>query len=158
MLLSVCLQRDFKGTAFKLEPDNKDLHSTQEDVTSMPALENAATEEVGPKDSLAPREEQTSEVSSNQSSSKDEPLPVCTIFSQATATPSQPHLFLQDGFESQMVKSPSFSSTSEMSAKTPPPMVQPSPSLSTFFGDTMSSNSLASDFFRCLEGLLFFRV
>ncbi|XP_029396633.1 trafficking protein particle complex subunit 12 isoform X1 [Mus pahari] len=121
--------------------------STQEDVTGMPALENAGTEEVGPKDSLAPPEEQTSEVSSSQSSSKDEPLPVCTIFSQATSTPSQPHLFLQDGFESQMVKSPSFSSTSETSAKTPPPMVQPSPSLSTFFGDTMSSNSLASDFF-----------
>lgn len=120
--------------------------STQEDVTGMPALENAGTEEVGPKDSLAPPEEQTSEVSSSQSS-KDEPLPVCTIFSQAASTPSQPHLFLQDGFESQMVKSPSFSSTSEMSAKTPPPMVQPSPSLSTFFGDTVSSNSLASDFF-----------
>ncbi|CAH7038073.1 Trappc12 [Phodopus roborovskii] len=102
---------------------------TQEDVTGMPALEN------------------TSEVSSTQSSSKDEPVPVCTIFSQATSAPSQPHLFLQDGFESQMVKSPSFSSTSETSAKTPPPMVQPSPSLSTFFGDTMSSNSLASDFF-----------
>lgn len=34
VLLSVCLQRDFKGTAFKLEPDNKDLHSTQEDVTN----------------------------------------------------------------------------------------------------------------------------
>lgn len=121
--------------------------STQEDVPAMPALENAGTEEVGPKDSLVPREEQTSEVSSSQSSSKDEPLPVCTIFSQATSTSSQPHLFLQDGFESQMVKSPSFSSTSETSAKTPPPMVQPSPSLSTFFGDTMSSNSLASDFF-----------
>ncbi|XP_052041974.1 trafficking protein particle complex subunit 12 [Apodemus sylvaticus] len=121
--------------------------SPQEDVTGMPALENAGPEEVGPKDSLSPPEEQTSEVSSSQSSSKDEPLPVCTIFSQATPSPSQPHLFLQDGFESQMVKSPSFSSTSETSAKTPPPMVQPSPSLSTFFGDTVSSNSLASDFF-----------
>lgn len=120
--------------------------STQEDVPGMPALENAGTEEVGPKDSLVSPEEQTSEVSSSQSS-KDEPLPICTIFSQATSTSSQPHMFLQDGFESQMVKSPSFSSTSETSAKTPPPMVQPSPSLSTFFGDTMSSNSLASDFF-----------
>ncbi|XP_028738989.1 trafficking protein particle complex subunit 12 [Peromyscus leucopus] len=121
--------------------------STQEDVTGMPALENAGAGDVGPRDGQTPPEERTSEVSSSQSSSKDEPLPVCTIFSQATATPAQPHLFLQDGFESQMVKSPSFSSTSETSAKTPPPMVQPSPSLSTFFGDTMSSNSLASDFF-----------
>lgn len=121
--------------------------STQEDVTGMPALENAGAGDVGPRDGQAHPEERTSEVSSSQSSSKDEPVPVCTIFSQAAATPAQPHLFLQDGFESQMVKSPSFSSTSETSAKTPPPMVQPSPSLSTFFGDTMSSNSLASDFF-----------
>ncbi|KAL1783385.1 trafficking protein particle complex subunit 12 [Sigmodon hispidus] len=121
--------------------------SMQEDLTGLPALENAVTEDVGPRDGQAHPEEQTSEVSSSQSSSKEEPVPVCTIFSQATSTPSQPHLFLQDGFESQMVKSPSFSSTSETSAKTPPPMVQPSPSLSTFFGDTMSSNSLASDFF-----------
>ncbi|KAL6047220.1 hypothetical protein STEG23_021905, partial [Scotinomys teguina] len=120
---------------------------TQEDVTGMPTLENAGTGDMGPRDGQAHPEERTSEVSSSQSSSKDEPVPVCTIFSQATSTPSQPHLFLQDGFESQMVKSPSFSSTSETSAKTPPPMVQPSPSLSTFFGDTMSSNSLASDFF-----------
>lgn len=121
--------------------------STQEDVTGMPALENSGTEDAGPGNGQAHPEERTSEVSSSQSSSKDEPVPVCTIFSQATSAPSQPHLFLQDGFESQMVKSPSFSSTSETSAKTPPPMVQPSPSLSTFFGDTMSSNSLASDFF-----------
>ncbi|XP_059104232.1 trafficking protein particle complex subunit 12 isoform X2 [Peromyscus eremicus] len=121
--------------------------STQEDVTGMPTLDNAGAGDVGPRDGQAHPEERTSEVSSSQSSSKDEPVPVCTIFSQATATPSQPHLFLQDGFESQMVKSPSFSSTSETSAKTPPPMVQPSPSLSTFFGDTVSSNSLASDFF-----------
>ncbi|XP_057634452.1 trafficking protein particle complex subunit 12 [Chionomys nivalis] len=121
--------------------------SMREDVPSMPALENAGREDVGPRDGQAHPEEQISEASSSLSSSKDEPVPVCTIFSQATSTPSQPHLFLQDGFESQMVKSPSFSSASETSAKTPPPMVQPSPSLSTFFGDGVSSNSLASDFF-----------
>ncbi|XP_005082079.1 trafficking protein particle complex subunit 12 [Mesocricetus auratus] len=121
--------------------------STQEDVAGMSVLENTGSEDAGPGDGQAHPEGRTSEVSSSQSSSKDEPVPICTIFSQATPAPSQPHLFLQDGFESQMVKSPSFSSTSETSAKTPPPMVQPSPSLSTFFGDTVSSNSLASDFF-----------
>ncbi|XP_005867345.1 PREDICTED: trafficking protein particle complex subunit 12 [Myotis brandtii] len=49
---------------------------------------------------------------------KDEPVPVCTIFSQASA--AQPSPFLQDGFEA---------------------------SLSTFFGETASASSLASDFF-----------
>ncbi|XP_073073295.1 trafficking protein particle complex subunit 12 isoform X4 [Manis javanica] len=73
---------------------------------------------------------------------RDEPVPVCTIFSQP-----QPAPFLRDGFESQMVKSPSFSGASEAAAKTPPQVVQPSPSLSKFFGDTTSTNSLASDFF-----------
>nr|XP_044998952.1 trafficking protein particle complex subunit 12 isoform X2 [Jaculus jaculus] len=121
--------------------------STQDDVTNIPALENAGAEDLVPHDDKVHPEEQVSEVSSSQSSSKDEPLPVCTIFSQANSAPSQPHLFLQDGFESQMVKSPSFSSASESSAKTPPQTVQPSPSLSKFFGDTMNTNSLASDFF-----------
>ncbi|XP_029410452.1 trafficking protein particle complex subunit 12 isoform X2 [Nannospalax galili] len=121
--------------------------STQEDVTGMSALGNASTGDLGPRDGQSRPEEQASEVSSSQSSSKDEPVPVCTIFNQANHAPSQPHLFLQDGFESQMVKSPSFSSASETSAKTPPQMVQPSPSLSKFFGDTVNANSLASDFF-----------
>uniref|UniRef100_A0A452TB97 Trafficking protein particle complex subunit 12 n=1 Tax=Ursus maritimus TaxID=29073 RepID=A0A452TB97_URSMA len=46
-----------------------------------------------------------------------------------------------------MVKSPSFSGASETVAKTPPQAVQPSPSLSKFFGDPANTNSLASDFF-----------
>nr|XP_020030180.1 trafficking protein particle complex subunit 12-like [Castor canadensis] len=121
--------------------------STQEEVKDIPEFENAGAENLVPRDEKAHPKEQGSEVSSSQSSSKDEPVPVCTIFSQANSAPSQPHLFLHDGFESQMVKSPSFSNTSDASAKTPPQMVQPSPSLSTFFGDTMNTNSLASDFF-----------
>lgn len=141
---------DTPGDVSDMTPDSRASlkeDSTQEDVLGMPALEKAATEDMGPRDGQAHPEEQISEASSSLSSFKDEPVPVCTIFSQATSTPSQPHLFLQDGFESQMVKSPSFSSASETSAKTPPLMVQPSPSLSTFFGDGVSSNSLASDFF-----------
>jgi hypothetical protein len=118
--------------------------STQEEVKDIPEFENAGAENLVPRDEKAHPKEQGSEVSSSQSSSKDEPVPVCTIFSQANSAPSQPHLFLHDGFESQMVKSPSFSNTSDASAKTPPQMVQPSPSLSTFFGDTMNTNSLAS--------------
>ncbi|XP_032150140.1 trafficking protein particle complex subunit 12 isoform X3 [Sapajus apella] len=70
-----------------------------------------------------------------------DPVPVCTIFSQRA--PPAPG----DGFEPQMVKSPSFGGTSEAPARTPPQAVQPSPSLSTFFGDAAASHSLASDFF-----------
>ncbi|XP_042536793.1 trafficking protein particle complex subunit 12 [Dipodomys spectabilis] len=121
--------------------------STQEEVKDIPTFGDASTGDLLPRDENSQPEEQVSEVSSSQSSSKDDPVPMCTIFSQGNSTPSQQHLFLQDGFESQMVKSPSFSSASEASAKTPPQTVQPSPSLSQFFGDTMNTNSLASDFF-----------
>ncbi|XP_064364568.1 trafficking protein particle complex subunit 12 isoform X1 [Dromaius novaehollandiae] len=76
-----------------------------------------------------------------------EPIPVCTIFSQANNVNTQPQLFLHDGFEPQMVKSPSFSSIIETPVKSNPQVVQPSPSLSKFFGDTVNTNTLASDFF-----------
>ncbi|XP_062428975.1 trafficking protein particle complex subunit 12 isoform X2 [Rhea pennata] len=76
-----------------------------------------------------------------------EPIPVCTIFSQANNVSTQPQLFLHDGFEPQMVKSPSFSSIIETPVKSNPQVVQPSPSLSKFFGDTVNTNTLASDFF-----------
>ncbi|XP_037668819.1 trafficking protein particle complex subunit 12 [Choloepus didactylus] len=119
---------------------------TQEVIKGMPIFENEDALDSAPSDEKTNPEEQVSEISSSQSS-KDEPIPVCTIFSQSNTTNSQPHLFLHDGFESQMVKSPSFSSASETSAKTPPQVVQPSPSLSKFFGETTNTNSLASDFF-----------
>ncbi|KAM4867830.1 trafficking protein particle complex subunit 12 isoform 1-T2 [Thomomys bottae] len=120
--------------------------STQEEGKDIPTFGNASAGDSMPRDENTQSEEQVSETASSRSS-KDDPVPVCTIFSQGNSTPTQPHLFLQDGFESQMVKSPSFSSASETSAKTRPQTVQPSPSLSQFFGDTMNTNSLASDFF-----------
>uniref|UniRef100_A0A2K6FNI3 Trafficking protein particle complex subunit 12 n=1 Tax=Propithecus coquereli TaxID=379532 RepID=A0A2K6FNI3_PROCO len=95
------------------------------------------------QDVMEPVEEEAKGMPQVSGTSSNEPVPVCTIFSKS----SSPHLFLHDGFESQMVKSPSFSSASETSAKTPPQVVQPSPSLSKFFGDTINTNSLASDFF-----------
>ncbi|XP_040848699.1 trafficking protein particle complex subunit 12 isoform X1 [Ochotona curzoniae] len=118
---------------------------TQEEAAGTPVLEDAGA------DVLAPRAEEQAPAPApavpSSRPAKDEPVPVCTIFSQASPTPAQPQLFLQDGFESQMVKSPSFSSASEPSAKTPPQAVRPSPSLSRFFGDTVSGNSAASGFF-----------
>ncbi|XP_006864029.1 PREDICTED: trafficking protein particle complex subunit 12 [Chrysochloris asiatica] len=118
----------------------------QEEVKTVSMFEREDIADSVPSDENTNPEEKASEMSSSLSS-KDEPVPVCTIFSQSNTTNAQPHLFLHDGFESQMVKSPSFSSASETSAKTPPQVVQPSPSLSKFFGDTPNTNSLASDFF-----------
>ncbi|XP_053141928.1 trafficking protein particle complex subunit 12 isoform X2 [Hemicordylus capensis] len=78
-----------------------------------------------------------------------EPIPVCTIFSQSNMNGQQlvNGQFLHDGFEPQMVKSPSFGGVSETPVKTHPQVVQPSPSLSKFFGEAINTNTLASDFF-----------
>ncbi|XP_043844120.1 trafficking protein particle complex subunit 12 [Dromiciops gliroides] len=119
---------------------------TQEETKDESMFGNEGTIDSVPSDDKTNSEEQMSDISSSHSS-KDDPIPVCTIFSQSNQANSQPQLFLHDGFEPQMVKSPSFSSASETSAKTPPQVVQPSPSLSKFFGDTVNTNSLASDFF-----------
>ncbi|XP_034287916.1 trafficking protein particle complex subunit 12 [Pantherophis guttatus] len=75
-----------------------------------------------------------------------EPIPICTIFSQGNQTTGQQQ-FLHDGFEPQMVKSPSLGTVSETPLKIHPQVVQPSPSLSKFFGEAISNNTLASDFF-----------
>lgn len=118
----------------------------QEEVKDLPTFEHEGAEDLGPGDVRAPAAGPASGLSPRQPAPKDEPVPMCTIFGQPPPAGSQPRV-LRDGFESQMVKSPSFSGVSEAAARTPPQVVQPSPSLSKFFGDTTSTNSLASDFF-----------
>ncbi|KAM9054002.1 trafficking protein particle complex subunit 12 isoform 3-T4 [Megaptera novaeangliae] len=118
----------------------------QEEVKDLPTCEHEGAEDLGPGDARAPAAGPASGLSPRQPSPKDEPVPMCTIFSQPPPAGSQPQV-PRDGFESQMVKSPSFSGASEAAARTPPQVVQPSPSLSKFFGDTTSTSSLASDFF-----------
>lgn len=86
----------------------------------------------------------------NQGDLKDEPIPVCTIFSQG----SQPKSLVPDGFQPTLIKSPSFSVGSSgggdeavtPSKLTTAPVCQPSPSLSKFFTDNGQVNP-ASDFF-----------
>ncbi|XP_068136449.1 trafficking protein particle complex subunit 12 isoform X2 [Hyperolius riggenbachi] len=73
-----------------------------------------------------------------------ETIPVCTIFSQSNTHPS---FLISDGFESQMVKSPSFGAEIRGSAKLHTQVVQPSPSLSNFFSDNGAPSSSAADFF-----------
>lgn len=92
-----------------------------------------------------PKEAVSSPLAS-ESSADSEPIPVCTIFSQGNHVNGQQQC-LHDGFEPQMVKSPSLGGISETPVKMHPQVVQPSPSLSKFFGEAINTNTLASDFF-----------
>ncbi|NXY51554.1 TPC12 protein, partial [Ceuthmochares aereus] len=122
--------------------------SIQEAVKEEPKLGSNVPVETKPNDIDESKSEgQISSPSTSKPSPEAEPIPVCTIFSQANNANTQPQLFLPDGFEPQMVKSPSFSSINETPVKSNPQVVQPSPSLSKFFGDTVNTNTLASDFF-----------
>lgn len=76
---------------------------------------------------------------------KDEPVPVCTIFSQGVQSKAQ--ALIPDGFQPTLVKSPSFTiGNTETPNKLVPQVCQPSPSLSKFFTDNGAVNP-ASDFF-----------
>uniref|UniRef100_A0A8C7KMG7 Trafficking protein particle complex subunit 12 n=1 Tax=Oncorhynchus kisutch TaxID=8019 RepID=A0A8C7KMG7_ONCKI len=89
------------------------------------------------------------EASSKETTSKDESIPVCTIFSQGSHPKAQ--ALVPDGFQPTLIKSPSFSSSTGGSTEITPsqlaPLVcQPSPSLSKFFSDSGHVNP-ATDFF-----------
>uniref|UniRef100_A0A8C9ERF3 Uncharacterized protein n=1 Tax=Pavo cristatus TaxID=9049 RepID=A0A8C9ERF3_PAVCR len=105
--------------------------SIQETEKDEPKLGNNIPVETKPNgiDEGKP-DDQISSPSTSKPSAEVEPIPVCTIFSQANNANAQPQLFLPDGFEPQMVKSPSFSSIIETPVKSNPQVVQPSPSLS----------------------------
>uniref|UniRef100_A0A8B9IMZ0 Trafficking protein particle complex subunit 12 n=1 Tax=Anser cygnoides TaxID=8845 RepID=A0A8B9IMZ0_ANSCY len=122
--------------------------SIQEAVKDEPKLGNGIPVEAKPNniDKSKP-DDQIPLPGTCKTSPEAEPIPVCTIFSQGNNVNTQPQLFLPDGFEPQMVKSPSFSNITETPVKSNPQVVQPSPSLSKFFGDPVNTNTLASDFF-----------
>uniref|UniRef100_A0A8C3RKF2 Trafficking protein particle complex subunit 12 n=1 Tax=Chelydra serpentina TaxID=8475 RepID=A0A8C3RKF2_CHESE len=120
----------------------------QEAVKDEPEVGNEALGDPTPSNiDESKSEEPISSPLASKSSPEAEPVPVCTIFSQASNVNTQPQLFIHDGFEPQMVKSPSFSSVHEVPVKSHPQVVQPSPSLSTFFGDPVNTNNLAAEFF-----------
>ncbi|XP_032040297.1 trafficking protein particle complex subunit 12 [Aythya fuligula] len=122
--------------------------SIQEAVKDEPKLGNGIPVEAKPNNTEKSKsDDQIPSPSACKPSPEIEPIPVCTIFSQGNNVNTQPQLFLPDGFEPQMVKSPSFSSITETPVKSNPQVVQPSPSLSKFFGDPVNTNTLASDFF-----------
>ncbi|XP_047599719.1 trafficking protein particle complex subunit 12 isoform X3 [Lutra lutra] len=136
--LSKDSESDGEGASEDISGTTPDPEHSQ--VTGVPALGEEGAEDPGPGDRSTGPEGPGGAAPLRQSPPHEEPIPVCTIF-------SQPPLLPRDGFESQMVKSPSFSGASETVAKTPAQAVQPSPSLSKFFGDPANTNSLASDFF-----------
>uniref|UniRef100_A0A452TBC3 Trafficking protein particle complex subunit 12 n=1 Tax=Ursus maritimus TaxID=29073 RepID=A0A452TBC3_URSMA len=143
--LSKDSESDGEGVSKDISDATPDPEHNQ--VKGVPALGEEGAEDPGPGDGSTRPEGPGCVPPSRQSPPNEEPIPVCTIFSQSLPAHSQQPLLLRDGFESQMVKSPSFSGASETVAKTPPQAVQPSPSLSKFFGDPANTNSLASDFF-----------
>ncbi|KAM3595545.1 uncharacterized protein V6R79_024864 [Siganus canaliculatus] len=128
----------------KGEEDANEQTDTQEQVTDRVSPQGDAQ---SPSDS---KSEKPATPEAKETSPKDEPVPVCTIFSQGT----QPKSLVPDGFQPTLIKSPSFSmgsggETSEVltpSKMTPPLVCQPSPSLSKFFTDNGQTNP-ASDFF-----------
>ncbi|TMS20891.1 Trafficking protein particle complex subunit 12 [Larimichthys crocea] len=128
----------------RVEEDTKEQTEAQEQVTAQVSLQG---------DAQSPSELESEEPAMKEvkeTSSKDEPVPVCTIFSQGT----QPKSLVPDGFQPTLIKSPSFSMGSgggSAEAVTPskltaPLVCQPSPSLSKFFTDNGQVNP-ASDFF-----------
>ncbi|KAK5609309.1 hypothetical protein CRENBAI_012381 [Crenichthys baileyi] len=151
------------------EEDSKIGQNTTEIKISVDQLEKEGSEqetkeEVGPQQqvmaSVSPQDDTPSPAATRSEdpelpsirglSPKDEPVPVCTIFSQSTL----PKLLAPDGFQPTLIKSPSFtmgSAGGSDEAVTPskltvPLVCQPSPSLSKFFADNEQTNP-ASDFF-----------
>ncbi|XP_030299583.1 trafficking protein particle complex subunit 12 isoform X2 [Sparus aurata] len=132
------------GPEEKIEEDLQKQTDTQEQVTSCVSPQ-------GEKLSLSYFKSENPEPQEAKGACpKDEPVPVCTIFSQGT----QPKSLVPDGFQPTLIKSPSFSMGSgggsaeamTPSKLTPPLVCQPSPSLSKFFTDNGQTNP-ASDFF-----------
>lgn len=90
---------------------------------------------------------------------KDENLPVCNIFNQDKQAKDQIITPLKaDGYEPQMVKSPSFGTIIDTPSKPPLFGVHPSPSLSKFFTDDASSSSSAAEFFDSFTSTSFISV
>lgn len=124
-----------------------------EDVQEQTDVYKEVTAYTSPQGAMHPldvKNEQEAPQEAKQMSAKDEPVPVCTIFSQGT----HPQSLMPDGFQPTLIKSPSFSmvggegstETVNPSKMTTPLICQPSPSLSKFFTDNEQANP-ASDFF-----------
>ncbi|XP_017287244.1 trafficking protein particle complex subunit 12 [Kryptolebias marmoratus] len=142
-------------TEIRVPEDQQDKDGSKEDTKEeeMDTQEEIPASVSSHGETLTPsviRSEEPELHSTKEISPKEEPVPVCTIFSQGT----QPKSLAPDGFQPTLIKSPSFtmgSSGASDEAMTPskvtaPLVCQPSPSLSKFFTDNGQTNP-ASDFF-----------
>uniref|UniRef100_A0A1A7YHD5 Trafficking protein particle complex subunit 12 n=2 Tax=Iconisemion striatum TaxID=60296 RepID=A0A1A7YHD5_9TELE len=141
-------------TEIKVPVDQKEQECTKEDTKEEIDIEEQIQIAVSPQsEAHSPTVIKTEEPESQSTkgiSPKEEPVPVCTIFSQGT----QPKSLAPDGFQPTLIKSPSFTMGSvggsdeamTPSKMTAPLVCQPSPSLSKFFTDNGQANP-ASDFF-----------
>uniref|UniRef100_A0A665TXF1 Trafficking protein particle complex subunit 12 n=1 Tax=Echeneis naucrates TaxID=173247 RepID=A0A665TXF1_ECHNA len=128
--------------------------NVEEDTIKQADTQGHFMENISPSsDSQCPsdlKNEEPASQGTRGTSPKDEPVPVCTIFSHG----SQPKSLVPDGFQPTLIKSPSFSMGGSgvnddpvtPSKLTTPLVCQPSPSLSKFFTDNGQANP-ASDFF-----------
>uniref|UniRef100_A0AAV2JHA5 Uncharacterized protein n=1 Tax=Knipowitschia caucasica TaxID=637954 RepID=A0AAV2JHA5_KNICA len=124
------------------DDSNKETSSQQDDTGSDIFFDHS---DKTSEESVLQELVETKNVSPSQ-----EPIPVCTIFSQGT----QPKALVPDGFQPTLIKSPSFGMMTTgvieevvTPSKPPAPLIcQPSPSLSKFFSDNGQTNP-ATDFF-----------
>ncbi|XP_072545233.1 trafficking protein particle complex subunit 12 [Salminus brasiliensis] len=120
--------------------DEEQAEENDEDITKETVISTQVAASTPTPDS--PKGQET-KLEVTEAAAKEDPIPVCTIFSQGM----QPKTLVPDGFQPTLVKSPSFScGTNETPSKLAPLVCQPSPSLSKFFADNGTVNP-ASDFF-----------
>ncbi|KAK7152463.1 hypothetical protein R3I93_010627 [Phoxinus phoxinus] len=138
--------------------EQKDDDTAEHEDTSEPLLDEESEEEkiaqaddkreIDPQHDPNPKAPEVQESGlevNTDTSPKEEPIPVCTIFSQAVQPKAQ--ALIPDGFQPTLVKSPSFTiGSTDTPNKLIPQVCQPSPSLSKFFTDNCGVNP-ASDFF-----------
>uniref|UniRef100_A0A8D3AS84 Trafficking protein particle complex subunit 12 n=1 Tax=Scophthalmus maximus TaxID=52904 RepID=A0A8D3AS84_SCOMX len=137
-------EQEISGSEEKVEEDPKKQTDAQQQAT--PGLSPQGNTQSPP---LLQSEEPAPETARG-ATLKDQPVPVCTIFSHG----AQPRSLVPDGFQPTLIKSPSFSmgggggsdGAVTPSKLTAPLVCQPSPSLSKFFTDNGQTNP-ASDFF-----------
>ncbi|XP_054894276.1 trafficking protein particle complex subunit 12 [Poeciliopsis prolifica] len=137
-------------TEIKVSADQLGQECSEEKITEKEAMQPQVPAPVSPQDDSLSPAANTDDVPVRGVSPKDEPVPVCTIFSQSTL----PKSLVPEGFQPTLIKSPSFtmgSAGGSNEAVTPskltaPLVCQPSPSLSKFFADNGQANP-ASDFF-----------
>ncbi|XP_061598993.1 trafficking protein particle complex subunit 12 [Cololabis saira] len=143
------------ATELEVPVDDEEEGCSEEDAEEQMESQEIVTDSVPPQGGTLTSSSdndggETESCTTSGTTPKEEPVPVCTIFSQGTQLKS----LAPDGFQPTLIKSPSFTMGSgggSDEAVTPsklsvPLVCQPSPSLSKFFTDNGHVNP-ASDFF-----------